>query len=350
MTAHCHDQLKERCLAYIMQVITVIDPLWLKPIVEAVKPNSELVWLGSKSEQFGQILTAYPFLPHAIRGVMEHANSALELGLTQQTFMDSLPCNELNIFRNIIYADRDALREPTNTELWYKAYTAAELGYPKLLKAVLEAQTPFEASQWQWGAIICASIWAFDFEGVSTVLQAGADPNAPSPAQPGWQCLGDAVRCAPVHRYFSGTTASRCGNIVKLLVKHGARPYATSEETKDCLYHACRINDLETVRILLGEHLKADTRCSHYGVSLARAVGWTSRLGNDEILRFLLDKGAETGWWTRATLKTDRDASLEVTFGDISIVRLVLAEDPQVIASSGIPTELKLRFRLKPER
>ena len=66
-------------------------------------------------------------------------------------------------------------------------------------------------------------------------------------------------------------------------------------------------------------------------------------------LHFELCRTAETGWWSRATLKADRDASLEVTFGNISIVRLILAEEPQVIASSGTPTELELRFKLTPK-
>ena len=246
-------------------------------------------------------------------------------------------------------AQYDSLREPTNTELWYKAYTAARFGCAKLLKAVLETQTPFEASQWQWGAILSASIRASDFEGVSTALQAGADPNAPSPTKPGWNCLLHAVQRASLDKFGGGATASRRGNILELLLKHGARPYATTEEKEDCLYHACSVDGLEIVRILLGEHLKADTRCSHYGVSLARAVGRTSYRGDDEILRFLLDKGSETGWWTRATLKTDQDATLEVTFGDISTVLLILDENPHVLASSGSPTELTLRFMLMPE-
>jgi len=336
MTARCHDELKERCLNYLVQ----IGP---PPSIRASEPSAEMRMRRRK------IIHAHPFLFYAMRGVMRHANNALELGLPQQRFLDSLPCNELNTFRDIMDAKYDALREPTNTELWYKAYTAARFGCPKLLKAVLEAQTPFEATQWQWNAILCASIRTSDFEGVSTALQAGADPNAPSLTKRDWDYLGLAVHRASIERYGSGATVSRRRNIIELLLKHGARPYTTTEETKDCLYLACRIDGLEVVLILLGEHLKSDTQCSHYGVSLARAVGQTSCLGNDEILKFLLDKGAETGWWSRATLKTGRDASLEVTFGDISIVRLILAEDPQVIASSGTPTELKLRFKLTPE-
>jgi hypothetical protein len=349
MTAYCHDQLKERCLDYIVQVITVIEPLWLGPTAEPVGPNSELVQLESKSEQYGRIWTAYPFIYYAVKGVMEHATTALDIGLTQHAFMEVLPCNELKIFQDLVKKDFDTLREPTNTELWYKAYTAARFGCPKLLRAVLEAQTPFEASQWQWNAILCASIEASDFECVSTALQAGADPNAPSPTKRGRHCFGYAVRRAVMVRYGIFATVSRCRSIIELLLEHGARPYATSEETEDCLYYACCNDGLEIARILLGEHLKADTQCSQYGMSLARAVGRASCYGLDKILRFLLDKGAETGWWSRETHNTDREDSFEVTFGDISIVRLILAKDPQVIASSGTPTELKLRFKLTPE-
>lgn len=163
MTARCHNELNERCFEYLVQ----IGP---PPSIPAFEPDM------AKTMRREQILLAHPFLPYAVRGVMKHANSALELGLTQQTFMDSLPCDELNTFQDIVKAGDHALRGPTNTELWYKAYTAARFGCPKLLKAVLEAQTPFEASQWQRGAILCASIQASDFECVSTALQAGARP------------------------------------------------------------------------------------------------------------------------------------------------------------------------------
>lgn len=133
MTARCHDELKERCLDYLVQ----IGP---PPSVPASEPGM------AKIMRREQILLAHPFLQYAVRGVMKHANSALELGLTQQTFMDSLPCNELNTFQDIVNARGHALRGPTNTEIWYKAYTAARFGCSRLLKAVLETQTPFEAS------------------------------------------------------------------------------------------------------------------------------------------------------------------------------------------------------------
>ncbi|GAB7324746.1 hypothetical protein MBLNU13_g08603t1 [Cladosporium sp. NU13] len=248
MTARCHDELKGRCLGYLLQIDPPSD-------IPASEPHM------AKALRRRQILASHPFLEYAICGVMRHANTALELGLTQETFMVSLPCNELNILRGIVDVDYRALREPTNTELWYKAYTAARFGWPKLLKVVLETQRPFGASQWQWGAILYSSIKASDSEGVSVALAAGADPNAPSPAEPDRRCLGDAVRRASMDKYKGGAIASRRGNIIELLLEHGARPYPRTEDTEDCLYYACWIDDLRIVRILLGEHLKADTQC-----------------------------------------------------------------------------------------
>ena len=347
MTAHCHDQLKERCLAYVVQVIKVIDPQWLKPTVVLTERNSE---------QRDQILTAYPFINHAVDGVMDYANTALDLGSTQHAFMDALPLRELDILHTIVNSRYLGSYQPFTTEPWYKGYVAAKFRCPKILKAVLEAHTPSEANSKQWAAILSASIDASDEECVSIALQAVGDPNVPLPIR-----FGQYLHPALVHvsetitmdrvrvfgnivRMGSMRPQGRC--ILELLLKHGANPYATIKGMQDCLHFACLNDDLDLARILLGKHLKADTQCSNYGISLARAVGQASHRGSDEMLRFLLDKGAETGWWPRAKLNTH--ASLEVAFGNMLPIRLILAEDPQVVPSSGTVRDLTLRFSLIP--
>lgn len=350
MTAHCHDQLKERCLAYVKQVITVIDPLWLKPVMALADP---------KRQQRRQILTAYPFMEHAVYGLMRHGDTALELGLNQQTFVDSLPCNDLNILYDIMCSKPRALWEPTNTELWYKAYTAARFGCPKLLKVVMETQPPFAASQWQRDVILCASIEVSDFEGSSIALHAGADPNASMTTEYD-PCLRYAIDSASKrnrHRFLH----SRGWDIVELLLKHGARPCFVGEGSLRSLFESCANDDTENVRRLLGLHSEADIRGADYCISLARAIGKASRLGHESRLQSLLHKGAEAKLWPRVTVSTltDRDAFFEVTVGDISIVRVILAEAPQLSASNGVMSRgepigtlinLTLRFKQRIQR
>lgn len=364
MTAHCHDQLKERCLAYIMQVITVINSLWLTPGVTWGKPDKSQTYRSinpeldvqtqfermfldeQKMERFGRISTAYPFIAHAVIGVMEHANTALDLGLAQYAFIDALPGRELNILRTMLsvyfrveyetFHSEPWNSEPSNSEPRNKALAAASSGCLKLLKAVLEIHTPFEANSLQWGIIICAFIDKDDDEGVSIALQAGADPNAPSSRTSG-SCIEYAVCRGAERRSVDRPIGVRYWRIIELLIEHGARSYATIERTSDLLYQACWKHDLKLVRILLGQRPRADTQCSHYGISLARAVGKASRDGNDDMLRFLLDKGAETGWWSGGTLKTNGDGVtfFEVQFGDLSILRTILKERPQSLPPTG---------------
>jgi len=333
MTAHCHDQLKERCLDYIMQIVRVFDP-------SAFRTRS------NRTMRRWEILTNYPFAGYASHGVMKHANTALDLGLTQKAFMDNaLPWNEVNILQESIH--HFCWGKLVNIKPWYKAYTAAKFACPKLLKAVLETQPPFEASPSKWGAILRASIEVFDVEGVEIALQAGADPNAPLPKK-SHQSLQYALYQASKPRYWDGTNKSRRWNVVELLLKHGARPYATSEGAADCLCTASRDNELRIVRILLGEHLKADTHCSHFGISLAYAVGKASAFGHDEMLRLLLDKGADTGWWSRPTHNATiyRGAYLEVKFGDMSILRRILEKGARIAPSTGATSRLVLKGAL----
>lgn len=314
------------------------------------------------------------FILSASKGLVETTNGpwprvqfiheslcALDLGLTQQTFIDhALPWNELSILQE---SDHSVIYLPwgefANTEPWYKAYAAAKLACPKLLKAVLETQPRFKATSKQWGAILCASIEVSDDEGISIALQAGANPNAPSSGGSG-QCLVQAVRHASRLRYWDRPHESRRWHIIELLLKYGAIPFATTAGTKDCLYQACRNNDMEIVRILLGEHLKADVQCSDYGVSLAHDVRQARHLGNDEMLRFLLNKGAETGWWSQATLNTtiDKGKFLEIKLSNMSILRSILEErlsfSPSTVArsrqimeeASEDSTGVTMRFKL----
>jgi hypothetical protein len=319
MAARCHDLLKERCLACIVQGVPLIDP----PVTTAT---------GS-TERFEQISKVCPFFEYAINSVLEHANAALDLCPAQQAFIDALPWHELNILHGI-KDDWIGWQEPLDTtEPWYKACIAAKFRYPKLLKAIIEIHTPFEANSRQWGAILSASIKAADDEGVSIALRAGADPNAPS-LKSFRQCLGYAVYKLD---WEAKSHKSQRYRIIELLLDHGAKPYPMIERTKDCLYEVCCRNDLDLIRILLGEHLRADTQCLQYGIPLAHAVGKSSRDGNDEMFQFLLEKGAETGWWLRATpsTPTGRDAFFEVRFQDASILREILKEGPRVLPPTG---------------
>jgi hypothetical protein len=319
MTAHCHDLLKERCMACIVQGFPLIDP----PITTVMRSTG----------QFGQISKVCHFFGYAIKGVLEHANAALDLGPAQQAFIDALPWNELNILHGI-EDDWIGWQEPLDkTEPWYKAYIAAKFAYPKLLRAIIETHTPFEANSRQWGAILSASIEAADDESVSIALRAGADPNAPS-LEKFRQCLGYTVDKLD---WEAKSLKSQRYRIIELLLDHGAKPYPMIERTKDCLYEVCCRNDLDLIRILLGEHLRADTQCLQYGISLAHAVGKSSRDGNDEMFQFLLEKGAETGWWLRATpsTPTGRDAFFEVRFQDASILREILKEGPRILPPTG---------------
>jgi hypothetical protein len=341
MTACCHDHLKESCLGYLLHITSMPSPSASEQLVEFLMRRHKL-------------LTSYPFFHYAVSFIMWHSDTALDLGLTQQAFMDVLPWNKLNTLHDIQNGNHRGWRELVSIEPWYKAYIAAKFGYPKLLKAVLDSHSPIEANRTQWGAILCASVDASDDEGVSIALRAGADPNAPSPARRG-QCLQYAVYHAtkrPAHYWDDPTNEPRRWHIVELLLKHGARPYATSEGAGDCLHEASLDNDLKVIRILLGEHLKADAQCSHYGVSLARAVGKASFHGNNEMLQFLMDKGSESRFWSRARYRNDHvaGASLEVTFGDEPTVQIVLAQVPRVLPSSESSMDLTLRFILQPER
>jgi hypothetical protein len=332
MTARCHDQLKERCLEYIVQIVRVLDP-------STFRTRSE------RSMRRREILIRYPFAGYASQAVMTHANTALDLGLTQKAFLDdALPWDELNILQESDCIKHRFWGDPTNSKPWYKAYTVAKFACPKLLKAVLDARQPFKARSKQWGAILCASIDAFDLESVSLALQAGANPNAPSPKS--GSCLEHAVRHAIRLIYWDHADESRRWHIIELLLEEGARPYAMSEEEDDCLYEACR--DLQIVRVLLGEHLKADTKCPPFGISLARAVGKASSHGNDDMLRFLLDKGAETGWWSRVTNSATvyRGAYFSVKFGDMSILREILTEGARIAPSTGANARLILKGAL----
>jgi hypothetical protein len=319
MAARCHDLLKERCLACIVQGVPLIDP----PITTVTR----------STERFEQISKVCPFFKYAINGALKHANTALDLGLAQQAFIDALPWNELNILHGIENDWIGWQEPPDTTEPWYKACIAAKFGYPKLLKAIIEIHTPFEANSRQWGAILSACINLADDEGVSIALRAGADPNAPS-LEKFHQCLGYAVH--QLNREVESHKSQRY-RIIKLLLNHGAKPYPTIEGTQDCLYEVCCGNNLELIRILLGERLRADSQCLQYGISLAHAVGKASRDGNDEIFQLLLEEGAEIGWWLRATpsTPTGRDAFFEVKFRDASILREILKEGPRVLPPTG---------------
>jgi hypothetical protein len=343
MTARCHNQLKERCLGYLLQ----IDPF---PSPSLSETRAE------HSTRRLEIETSYPFLDYAVNGVMRHADTALDLGLSQQAFIDTLPCNELNIFRHI--TDKRYLQHvPTVTAPWYKAYMAAKFGCSRLLKAILETQPPFEASLQQWGVILCTSIDASDLEGVSIALQAGADPNAPSRTM-AHTCLRYAIHLASAARFLNGRFEHRGWDVVELLLSHGARPYDTTDYMRYCTEDISNHTDVEYLRTLLGQHMEADAQCSDnsFLLALAGAVGRASRLGDDEMLQFLLVKGAVINLWSQVRNSThaDLESFLEVTFGHILLIRRVLAEVPRLSASSGItsniivtagPSWVTLRFK-----
>jgi hypothetical protein len=54
-------------------------------------------------------------------------------------------------------------------------------GYSKLLEVLLRMISTIEMEPWQWGAILSANVEKPDPQGVLVTLQAGADPNAPTP-------------------------------------------------------------------------------------------------------------------------------------------------------------------------
>lgn len=336
MRAFCHDQLKKRCLSYLLLIIPVLRS-------ELSKKREERII------QHSQVSTVYPFFTYAVHGVMVHANTALDLGLAQRDFLEALPWNELSILQEIVdrlYCGWPAFPVP---ETWYKVRTAAMFGCPKLVNAVLETHPRLELDRWQSGSILSASMRASDDESLSITLRAGADPNAPSFSTSAGQCLQEAVNEAPQSCHGDSTLESRRWRIVELLLKYGAKPYATVESPQDCLYEASGKNDLKAARTLLGEHLKADTQCSDFGMSLARAAGQASRLENNEMFRFLLDKGSETGWWSRATPKRPADvaAFLEVKFEDTSILHRILLEGARVAPSTDLSARIVLSGVLK---
>jgi hypothetical protein len=250
-----------------------------------------------------------------------------------------LPWKVLFILEDIDHGMYHGAWELVGTEPWIKACVAAKFRCPKLLEAILDIHSPFEADSRQWGAILCASIEGDDDESVSIALQAGADPNAPSSTK-SERCLQYAVNKACISSSRDRTLDLRRRNLIESLLKHGARPYGTLRGTSDCLYEACCNFHVELVRILLGEHMKADTQCLHYGMSLARAVGMASARGYQEMLHFLVSKGAETGWWSEVTIRPSagRSGSMKVRFENLSIVQRILRECPRIIKPSSRAT------------
>ncbi|KAM0704220.1 hypothetical protein Q7P35_008453 [Cladosporium inversicolor] len=92
MRAFCHDQLKKRCLSHLMQIIPVLRSAFSEKSEESEK----------RVILHNQVSAVYPFFTFAVHGVMEHANTALDLGLAQRDFLDALPWNELGILREIV--------------------------------------------------------------------------------------------------------------------------------------------------------------------------------------------------------------------------------------------------------
>ena len=111
MTGRCHDQLKESCFDYIMQIIRGFKPSTVSTRLE-------------RSTRREELLTLYPFAGYASQAVMTHANTALDLGLTQKAFLDdALPWDELNILQESDCIKHRFWGDPTNSKPWYKAYT-----------------------------------------------------------------------------------------------------------------------------------------------------------------------------------------------------------------------------------
>jgi hypothetical protein len=329
MAGCCHDQLKERCLGYLMEIIPF--PLH-----------------NQRNRLREYLSTSYPFCKYAIYGVTSHAESALDCGQQQEDFIIAVPWSWLGVLHEIADYENVGWQERIDTAPWYKAYVAAKLGHTKLLKAVLETLSPSEVVPWQWGAIICASTEISDSEGVSAALQAGADPRKPTSSEYR-SCLRYAIEHACRNEQRGNSLHTQGWDIVELLVKHGVRSYATSDGDANCIYEACRDHDVENLRILLGERLRADTTCSEYSISLARAVGRANYNGNDEIIQLLLDKGAEANLWPRAKLETEWYPNvLQVTFRDLTTARFAYQECTNSRSSPEYPKSPTLRFQLHP--
>lgn len=346
-TAHCHNQLKERCLQYLVQIF---------PLLHSTPRSSELSNLEAR------ITTAFPFFRYALYGTLSHANTAQNLGIQQQTFLDALPWDKIGLLCQVVRAPFKKEWEPASIAPWYKAYVAARLGHFGLLKVIFETLPRSEVKPRQWGAILRTPMENLNVQGVSMILKAGAGPNA---IWDDWKpCLWHAIQAAASmddrDRFalsdrdsepdrdvdHSDSDRANAFEIVKLFLKYGAKSYPTRVNAFDCIHQACERREWGFLRVLSGEHMveedmKMVTQSQGYKVSLASALGTASCDGDDAIVKFLIRKGAETALWSHGRVKTRADGKeyIEVTFKEEWIVRKILDNGAQVFPSAAIQEE-----------
>ncbi|RYP58420.1 hypothetical protein DL769_008959 [Monosporascus sp. CRB-8-3] len=205
-----HEQLKECCLKYILNIAGTLH--LLEPLPKA--SSKDAADLRSQTQQ------SNPFLEYAVRNVLYHGDQAESEGIDQSGFLRSFPLQSwINI--NNLFERYEARRHSSGASL---LYILAERNLAHLIKAHFATSSPLEASAERYGNPFFAALATGSTDAVQAFAELEVQSMNPSNQfkRLCQNCLGNPGQVPELGRYFC---PSKDSNWLKL-AKQGEVEFA----------------------------------------------------------------------------------------------------------------------------
>lgn len=153
---HCHDKLKDCCLAQVKAPINQIVNI------------SDATLRGAEATELREDLSMkFPFLKYSILNVLGHANSAQEHGVEQGSFLDAFPLLQWANLHNAF--ERHVIRRYTQTVKLL--YILAEKNLAHLIRIHPRIESSFDVGQERYGPPIFAARATGSHEAIQIILK-----------------------------------------------------------------------------------------------------------------------------------------------------------------------------------
>jgi ankyrin repeat protein len=290
LVGHGHRHLRDCCLAQINATITQhVD------IPESLPKPAETDKLRKT------IASKFPFLQYAVLSILQHANSAQHAGLDQRAFLSDFPLPRW-IFLNNAFEKFEVRRYTQTVTL---LYILAERNLADLIHIYPHLESWLDVHDDRYGPPIFAARATGSHEAAKAILQAQIHerPAGSSVRRLLERCLENTDNNPTFGRDF---TFSRTKGVTQHVIEQG------DEVVLNFLYSLGKVDPAWKER-----------KDRHLRMPLA----WAAKNGQDGVVRFLLEKGAEVDWKDRDR----RTALCEGTLGGHeAVVKLLLKNGAEV--------------------